>query len=130
MSPRDAARVYGFGRAGIGALMLVAPRLAIAPFFGRRAAQGPGVSALVRTTGVRDLVIGMIAVHTLDHPDVAPRWQRACAAIDAVDGLAVLAARRELPTAGVAGFLAIAGGGAAAGAWLSGQVGRAEPAAG
>lgn len=130
MSPRDVARVYGFGRAAIGAFMLVVPRVAVAPFLGRAAA-GPGIATLVRTTGVRDLVIGLISVHTLDHPDVGPRWQRTAAAIDAVDALAVLAARRELPSAGVAGFVAIAAGGAATGAWLSSRVGGGEvPAAG
>ena len=121
MNPRDVGRAYGIGRAVFGAAMLLAPRLALRPFLGSAASE-PAVGVAVRAAGVRDLVLGMMALHTLDHPEVAPRWQRTLGAIDAVDGLAVLAARDALPSAGVAAFVAIAAGGAATGAWVGGAL--------
>jgi hypothetical protein len=41
------------------------------------------------------VLLGFMALHTLDHPPVAARWQRSLAACDAVDGLATVAARRS-----------------------------------
>ena len=61
----------------------------------------------------------MIALHTLDHPEVGPRWQATCAVVDTVDLLATGAARKDLPAAGVAGTAAVAGGAAAAGFYFS-----------
>jgi len=60
-----------------------------------------------------------MVLHTVDHPDVAPRWLSATAACDAVDFAAAAAVRDELP--GVRGALgmALAGGAAAAGVALS-----------
>ena len=72
----------------------------------------------MRALGARDLVRGAIALHTLGHPEVAPRWQRTCAAVDAVDLVATAAARPGLPRAGSALVMALAGAGAATGAWL------------
>jgi len=77
------------------------------------------VHALVRSIGVRDMVLGMIALHTLDHPEVGPRWQATCAIVDTVDLLATGAARNDLPAAGVAGTAAVAGGAAAAGFYFA-----------
>ena len=68
----------------------------------------------MRSIGVRDLVLGMIALHTLDHPEVGPRWQATCAVVDTVDLLATGAARKDLPAAGVAGT-------AAGGRWRGGR---------
>jgi len=114
---RDVARVYGAGRVGLAAALLIAPRP-----FGRiwlgRAGGGPAGAVAMRALGARDLVLGAIMLHTIDHPDVAPRWQRTCAAVDAVDLVATAAARRGLPRAGSALVMALAGAGAATGAWL------------
>jgi len=82
---------------------------------------------VLRALGVRDLVLGGIALHTLDHPEVAPRWQRTCAAVDAVDFAATAAARRSLPPFGSAFVMAMAAGGAATGAWLGGALSRPAP---
>jgi hypothetical protein len=78
------------------------------------------VQALIRSLGVRDLVLGLIALHTLEHPQVGPRWQRTCAAVDAVDAAATLAAARDLPLSGVLATAVVAGGAAAAGFALAG----------
>jgi hypothetical protein len=116
---RDIARIYGAGCVGLGAALLIAPRA-----FGRmwlgRAGGGPAGAPAMRALGARDLVLGAIMLHTIDHPDVAPRWQRTCAAVDAVDLVATAAARPALPPVGSALVMALAGAGAAVGAWLGG----------
>jgi hypothetical protein len=117
MERRDVARAYSAGRAALGVALLIAPRV-----FGRvwlgRPGTGPAGSVAMRALGARDLVMGAIALHTLDHPEVAPRWQRTCAVVDAVDLAATAAARRDLPRAGSALVMAIAAAGAGVGAWL------------
>jgi hypothetical protein len=117
VEPRDVARAYGAGRVALGAALLVAPRALGRVWLGRAAA-GPAGSVAMRALGVRDLVLGAIALHTLDHPDVAPRWQRTCAAVDAVDLVATAAARPGLPRVGSTLVMATAVAGAATGAWL------------
>jgi hypothetical protein len=112
------AQVVAGGRVVLGAALLVAPGRAAAPWLGDHVRR-PSVRALVRSVGVRDLVLGMIALHTVDHPDVGPRWQATCAAVDAIDALATVGAARDLPASGVAGTAALAGGAAAAGAYFS-----------
>jgi hypothetical protein len=126
LPPRDAARVYGAGRVAIGAALVVAPSLLGRIWLGAPAATPAGAVAL-RALGVRDVVLGGIAVHTLDHPDVAPRWQRTCAAVDAFDLVATVAARRSLPPVGSALVIGIAAAGAATGAWLGGALSRPAP---
>jgi len=100
MSPRDVARLIAAGRIAIGAGLVLAPRLSTRPWIGEDAGR-PGAKVLARAMGARDLVIGAIALHTLGNAQVAPRWQKAGAAVDAVDLAATLAARRELPRGGV-----------------------------
>ena len=99
--------------------MLIVPKRVAAGWVGAVQAERPAVQALMRSIGVRDLVIGMIALHTIDHPEVGPRWQATGAAVDAVDLLATLAAAGDLPAGGVAGTSLIAGSAAAAGLWCS-----------
>ncbi len=116
MTPRDVARGYGAGRAALGAALLVAPRSLGRIWLGDTGASPAGAVAL-RALGVRDVVMGMIAVHTAGHPEVGPRWQRACALADGVDLAATLAARRggALPRAGSLLVAAIAVAGTATG---------------
>jgi hypothetical protein len=75
-------------------------------------------SVALRALGARDIVLGGIALHTLDNPQVGPRWQRTCAAVDAVDLVATAAARPKLPPVGSALVMAMAAAGAAVGGWL------------
>jgi hypothetical protein len=109
-----AARLLHGGRVALGAALLIAPQRTARGWVGDLADR-PGVQALVRSVGVRDVVLGMIALHTLDHPDVGPRWQATVGAVDAVDALATGLAASDLPARGVAATVAIAGGAAAAG---------------
>jgi len=126
IQPRDVARAYAAGRVAIGVVALLAPRPIGRMWLGAAGAT-PAGSVVLRALGVRDLVLGGIAMHTLDHPDVAPRWQRTCAAVDAVDFAATAAARRSLPPVGSAFVMAMAAGGAATGAWLGGALSRPAP---
>ena len=118
MSPRKGARVLAIGRAAFGAALLFVPEKVAKGWLGEYA-ERPAVHALVRSIGVRDVVLGMIALHTLDHPEVGPRWQATCAVVDTVDLLATGAARKDLPATGVAGTALVAGGAAAAGFYFS-----------
>ncbi len=122
---RDVARLLAVGRIAIGAALVLAPRRAARGWIGPDAGSG-GASVLGRALGIRDLVLGAMALHTLDHPDVAPRWQRTLAGIDAVDLLATVAARRELPRSGVALTVVMATAGSAGHAWAAGRL-AAEP---
>jgi len=126
MQPRDVARAYAAGRVAIGVVALLAPRPIGRMWLGG-AGGTPAGSVVLRALGVRDIVLGGIALHTVDHPEVAPRWQRTCAAVDAVDFAATAAARRSLPPVGSALVMAMAAGGAATGAWLGGALSRPAP---
>jgi hypothetical protein len=118
VNPRAAARLLAGGRAALGLGLVVAPRPLAARWLGPLADR-PAAQSLVRLIGVRDFVLGMIALHTLDHPEVGPRWQATCAAVDALDAGATLAARRDLPRFGAYGTIALAGNAAAVGLWCS-----------
>jgi hypothetical protein len=118
VTARDAARQYAAGRVALGAGLLLAPGVVGRPWLGA-AAREPGGRVALRALGVRDLIIGAIAVHTVDHPEVAPRWQRACALADGVDLVATLAARPSLPPIGSALVAALAAAGTAAGLLLA-----------
>jgi hypothetical protein len=128
MQPRDVARAYAAGRVAIGVVALVAPRPIGRVWLGAAGAT-PAAGVVMRALGIRDLVLGAMALHTLDHPEVAPRWQRTCAAVDAVDFAATAAARSALPPVGSAFVMAMAGAGAATGAWLGGALSRPAPSA-
>jgi hypothetical protein len=107
MNAVNVARALAVGRVAIGGALLVSPRLAsgwIGPDGERESA-----TVLTRALGVRDMAMGLIALHTAAHPQVGPRWQRTLAGCDAVDLAGTLLARRSLPAQGVAGVAAIAG---------------------
>jgi hypothetical protein len=126
MDPRDVARVYGAGRVAVGAALLLAPRRLGRVWLGRPADTPAGAVAM-RALGLRDAVLGAMALHTVDHPEVAPRWQRTCAAVDAVDLAATAAARDALPPVGSALVMAMAASGAAVGGWLGSALSRPAP---
>ncbi|MGI8558627.1 MAG: hypothetical protein ACR2ND_10005 [Solirubrobacteraceae bacterium] len=108
------ARAIALGRVGLGGALVCAPAVAARGWVGEGLSARPGVQALVRSLGVRDLVIGLMALHTAGKPDVGRRWQRTCAAVDLVDAAATAAAARGLPRRGVGGVVLLAGATAAA----------------
>jgi hypothetical protein len=115
VNPRTGARTLAAGRVLIGLGLLLAPRR-LGKLWVSEHARGPAVQMLLRAVGARDAVIGMIALHTLDHPEIGPRWQRTAAALDAIDAGVTIAARSELPSAAVAGTVLLVGSSAVAGA--------------
>jgi hypothetical protein len=115
---RDAARAIAAGRVLAGVAFLVAPALAGRGWIGEDA-ERPGVQAIFRALGIRDLTLGLLTLHVVDRPGVGPRTVATCAAADAVDFAATWAARDGLPPAAANGAMVIAGGSAVAGAALA-----------
>jgi hypothetical protein len=121
VKPLQVARALAVGRVAIGAGLLLAPGVAARGWLGELADR-PAVQSVLRGFGVRDMVIGMIAMHTLENPQVGPRWQRTAAACDADDALAALAAARDLRARGTLTVAVIGGAAAAAGLWIAGEL--------
>ncbi|MCW3001259.1 MAG: hypothetical protein JWQ20_557 [Conexibacter sp.] len=120
MDARAVARIYAVGRAGIGAALVVAPSRLGRTWLGPVAAQAPGQVTL-RGIGIRDFLLGGIALHVADRPGVGSRTMAACAIADTVDLAATLAARRNLPPSAM-GVAALAGAGAVTGLWLRAEL--------
>lgn len=118
MDPLRGARAVAIGRIAFGVALLIWPKRVLASWVGEHA-EHPAVLALARSIGIRDLVFGAMALHTVEHPEIGPRWQATCAVSDSVDLLATVAARSDLPATGVAGTALLAGGGAASGLYFS-----------
>ena len=124
MTGRDVARLINSGRIGFGAALMLAPRRVGRGWIGA-SADAPGVTAIARALGVRDAVLGAIGLHTMDNPQVGPRWQRTLALCDVVDLVATLAARRGLPRVGVALVVLMATGATGAQLWAAGELAKA-----
>ncbi len=99
MTARDVARLIAAVRIGAGVTLMAAPGLVTRPWIGAHSGLA-GTRVMVRGLGIRDAIMGGIQLHTVDHPQVGPRWVASGALADAVDGLATLAARRDLPRVG------------------------------
>ena len=127
MSPRDVARVLAAGRIAIGAGLVAAPRLTIGLWVGREAASAR-VAPVGRALGIREVVLGAMALHTLGSPPVARRWLRTLALCDVVDLAATIAARRELPAPSVALIALLASAAAGGQLWAAGALAD-QPAA-
>jgi hypothetical protein len=117
----NVARGLALGRVAIGAALLVSPRLVGTSWIGEDA-ERDSAQVLGRALGVRDMAMGLIALHTAAHPQVGPRWQRTLAGCDAVDLTATLLARRSLPPRGVAAVGVIAGAAIAGELWAASQL--------
>jgi len=111
------AKALAIGRMAFGAAIVATPGLTRS-WLGAYA-NSQAVQSLARMLGARDFVLGMIALHTAEHPQVGPRWQATCASVDCVDLLATLAGRDDLPVAGVVGTVLVAGGSAAGGFYFA-----------
>ena len=124
MSPRDYARVLNVGRIVLGLSLVVAPRRAARTWIGA-AADRPGTAVVARAHGIRDAVIGVIALQTVDDPLYGPRCQRLAGLCDAVDLGATLAARRSLPWTGTVLISVMAAIGLRGQLWVAGRLGPA-----
>ena len=128
MLARDVARVLAAGRIAIGGGLLVAPRLSLGMWIGRPAADG-AAAPVARALGAREVLLGAMALHTLERPQVAVRWLRSLAACDAVDLAATLAAGRSLPLHGRVLIVGMASAGATGQLWAAAQLDAEPPAA-
>jgi hypothetical protein len=122
VDPRRAVRLIAVGRAALGAAVLLAPEQVISRWLGAENARHGAVKDLGRGLAARDIGLAVATLQTLEDPVLGPRVQAVCAAADAVDALATLLERRSLPRIGVVGTVAVAGGAAVAGLYLSHRI--------
>ncbi len=111
-APRRVAGALAAGRVALGLAVLLAPEEVTSRWLGSHA-RHPAVRYLAHSLGARDVALGALALSTLGDARLAPHAQLACAAADAVDAAATIAARAELPAVGAIGTVAVAGGAAA-----------------
>lgn len=116
-------RASAVGRLGLGAGLVVVPRLLTRAWIGADSAR-PGSQVLSRALGVRDLVIG--AGTLTAPPPERRRWLMAALAADATDLTVTLAAGERLPLRGRVIVALAAGAGIAMGA--AALAGRPAPA--
>ncbi len=119
MNPRLGVRLLAYGRAAIGAAVLVAPEAVMTRWLGEENARHGGVKDLGRGLAARDIGLALAALQTLDDPVIGPRVQVACALADGADALSTLIERRALPRIGVVSTVAVAGGAAVAGLYFA-----------
>ena len=98
MDPRLAMKTLGAGRVVVGLGLVAAPIALGRPWIGEAADDAGGRVAL-RALGIRDALLGFMAVHVAASADpmVAARWSAAIAVCDVVDGGATAAAGGVLP---------------------------------
>lgn len=91
---RLAMKGIGIGRLALGVGIVAAPVPLGEPWIGEPGTTDGGKVAL-RALGVRDALLGFMAIHvaSADDPLVAARWSAAIAVCDLVDGLATAGAR-------------------------------------
>src|SRR3954451_19043598 len=118
MSARTIAKQIAYGRAAIGAALVIRPDLVTRPWIGP-VAESPGGRVLAVTFGARDVAVGASTAYLLHTGGAARPWLLAAAFADTVDALATLAAHRSLPSPGAIGTVALAGVSAAAGLWTA-----------
>jgi hypothetical protein len=92
LNARNVALMLARGRIAVGAVAITLPRVAtrIAP----GASAGSGTRALGRMAGARDLALGVGAITCLKERTQDAEWVGIGAAVDIVDGLALLLTRR------------------------------------
>ena len=123
---RAAARAVALGRIGLGASYLVAPGLALRLWPGRSPAPGADgavAAMLARSTGGRDVALGVGALLALSHDAPVRGWLEAAMLADVVDAVAIVLALRHLPRVKAVLMLGAALGTAAAGRRLATSVG-------
>jgi NaMN:DMB phosphoribosyltransferase len=116
MRPTSLAATLGAGRVLIGIALLAVPDKITRAWVGT---EGTPAVVLARCMGGRDMVVGAgTALAAARHGDPVP-WLVGGAVADAIDGAATLAAGDRIPPHGRLGALALAGGGALAGACVA-----------
>jgi hypothetical protein len=121
MDPRTIARGLAFGRLAIGAALIAAPAKAASRWVGEHS-ENPGAQVALTSVGSRDFVLGAGILWSLAGRSPVHPWMVASAISDTVDLAATLRFRNALPSSGVIGVGALAGGSAALGFWLQGAM--------
>ena len=85
MPPRDVARALNIGRIALGLSLVLAPRRTGRVWIGADADR-PGTGVVLRAHGIRDALLGALALHTLDAPQVGPRYQATLAVFTLAGG--------------------------------------------
>ena len=119
MEPRSIARIIALGRIGFGAVLVAQPERIARRWIGPEGDR-PGARTLATAVGVRDLGLGGGVLVGLSGGGARP-WVAASALADLGDLVGTLRSREHLPASSVALLVALAGGSAAVGAWLSAQ---------
>ena len=120
MKPRTLAQLIAGGRVAMGVTLLASPARVTRAWVGEAEAERPGARVLAAGLGGRDLVIGAGVLASVRSGGHLP-WLVASACSDLFDLVATLRLRAELPRDGVIVTGLVAGGAAAAGAWLVAQ---------
>lgn len=127
MDETAAALALARGRIAFGAMMLVAPKLAVRVMGGGRRSTGTA-PLLARMVGGRDVALGLGTVIALDRGKPVRGWLEGSALADAVDCVACLLARSELSGNVVRATVGLGGASAVAGALLSRRLDPPPPA--
>jgi hypothetical protein len=120
MDPASIARAIAAGRVGFGVALVAAPGLLARGWVGSDGGR-PGSKVLATGLGARDIALAVGVLTNLSKGAAARPWVAASAAADFGDFVATFRARRDIPSFSAVSLLVIAGGAAAAGAWLSTQ---------
>ncbi len=119
MNPRLLAQLVAGGRVAVGAALFASPTVVTRHWVGETEGSRIGTRVMAMGLGGRDMAIGAGVLAALNAGgDSARPWLIASVAADALDLVGTLRAAGELPTGAVLGTVAVAGGAAAAGAWL------------
>ena len=94
---KAAATAIAVGRIGLGVGFTLVPKLALKAWPGRGSGDDPTVRFLARSTGGRDLAIGVGTLMAIQKDTPVRGWLEAGMLADAVDALAILAAFRSMP---------------------------------
>src|SRR5688572_24557925 len=115
-------RTGALARVGFGAAMLAVPGVMARGWIGADGAR-PGVKAIMRGLGVRDVILGLGQLYAVDEGRDLERWARLGMAADGVDALATLLAARHLRARNVVFLTAAAGSAVAIQAWILQRLG-------
>lgn len=123
---KAAAKAVGIGRIALGVSYLATPGLALRAWPGRRPTKdddGALLKLLARSTGGRDIALGVGVLLALSHDAPVRGWLEAAMVADVVDAVAILLALPHLPRAKAVLMLGAALGTAAAGRRLATSLG-------
>jgi hypothetical protein len=126
MDPRTLALSHATGRIAAGAALAFAPATVGRAWIGRPGA-APGARVITTAMGARDAAIGLGLAAALRSGREPADWVRAAVLADAVDLIATLRARREVPALSLVGVVAMAAGSAALGLYLDRALAQPAP---